>query len=301
MHAKTAPTIHQIIDALAAPHGVVSRDQLVAAGFTRRMVERRVRIGHLKPVGRRGVYLVGPLRSMWHREAALILSAGCPLVLSHGTAVRLWGIAAEKGSDRIEATTSGKGRRSVGDAVIHRVRHLSPAEITCREGLPVTSIVRTILDVGSRMDVVAAEQMIARAERANLTTRTELTTFLASSAYTVPAPLRWLLTDIAPASFTRSEAEAHFLALVRKAELPKPETNVRIKGLEVDALWRSSRLIVEIDGHEYHSSGAAFHNDRRRDAVLIAAGYRVMRITWRHITGHPEATIARLAQALARA
>lgn len=76
--------------------------------------------------------------------------------------------------------------------------------------------------------------------------------------------------------FTRSEAEERFLALIRGAQLPEPEVNVRIHGYAVDFLWRSQRLVVEIDGFRFHSTRSAFEHDRRKDAALRAAGLAVM-------------------------
>ena len=102
-------------------------------------------------------------------------------------------------------------------------------------------------------------------------------------------------------TLTRSEAERRLLALVRLAGLPLPETNVRLGRHEVDVLWRENRLVVEVDGYAYHAGREAFERDRRRDADLQAAGHRVIRVTWRRIVNEPEALIATLAQALARA
>ena len=110
--------------------------------------------------------------------------------------------------------------------------------------------------------------------------------------------IRALLAAGAEPAFTRSEAETRFLMLVRKAQLPAPATNVALRGYEVDFLWRAEGLVVEIDGFAFHSSSAAFECDRRRDAVLAAAGLRVLRITWRQISQEPEALLVRLAQAL---
>lgn len=113
--------------------------------------------------------------------------------------------------------------------------------------------------------------------------------------------LRRLLDGESRAGLTRSEAEERFVALVRKAGLRDPETNVRVAGgVEVDALWRAERLVVEIDGYAFHSSARRFERDRRGDAILVAAGQRVMRITWRQIVEEPEAVLIRVAQALVR-
>jgi very-short-patch-repair endonuclease len=75
-------------------------------------------------------------------------------------------------------------------------------------------------------------------------------------------------------------------------------TNVRVGGYEVDALWPAERLIVEVDGFAFHSARSSFESDRKRDAELTAAGYRVIRVTWRQLVEEPEAVVARLARAL---
>lgn len=68
----------------------------------------------------------------------------------------------------------------------------------------------------------------------------------------------------------------------------------------VDLHWAASRLVIEVDGHAFHASRAAFERDRARDAELSARGLRVMRITWRQIDEEPAAVVARIAQALVR-
>lgn len=87
-------------------------------------------------------------------------------------------------------------------------------------------------------------------------------------------------------------APARTLELVRTAGLPAPETNAHLLGYEVDFLWRAAKLVVEVDGFAYHSTREAFERDRRRDARLQAAGFRVVRFTYRQIVAEPDSTIA---------
>ena len=98
--------------------------------------------------------------------------------------------------------------------------------------------------------------------------------------------------------FTRSEAEKRLRALCRSAALPMPRMNVRRAGWEVDAVWDAQRLVVEVDGYGFHSPRPQFERDRRKDADLMLAGYRVLRITWRRLTREPDQVIALLAAAL---
>jgi very-short-patch-repair endonuclease len=87
--------------------------------------------------------------------------------------------------------------------------------------------------------------------------------------------------------------------LIRKAQLPQAERNVRVEGFEVDLVWRAQRLVVEIDSWAFHSMRRSFEGDRRRDQVLVGKGWRVLRITARQLTYEPHAVVATLATALA--
>ena len=110
--------------------------------------------------------------------------------------------------------------------------------------------------------------------------------------------LKKLLEYGDPPTMTRSEAEERFLALVRAADLPSPEVNVRIHGHEVDFLWREHGLVVEVDGFQFHSTREAFERDRRRDAELQSLGLRVLRVTWRRLVDAPYGTLTHLVRAL---
>jgi very-short-patch-repair endonuclease len=112
------------------------------------------------------------------------------------------------------------------------------------------------------------------------------------------ARLRATLDDESGRVPTRSEAERLLLAMVEDAQLPLPAVNVPLEGYEVDFFWRVEKLVVEVDGHGFHGHRAAFERDRRRDQRLVAAGYRVIRVTWRQLVGEPLALISRIAQAL---
>lgn len=110
-----------------------------------------------------------------------------------------------------------------------------------------------------------------------------------------------LLEEQAGPTITRSDAEELFLDLVRRADLPKPETNARLHGFEVDFLWREANVVVEIDGYQSHGTRRAFESDRQKDAKLSAAGVTVIRLTWNELVKHAYVVIARVAQTLARA
>jgi very-short-patch-repair endonuclease len=104
---------------------------------------------------------------------------------------------------------------------------------------------------------------------------------------------------------TRSELEDRFLALVARENLPRPEVNAAVElgrgTIYPDFVWRSARLAVELDGYRAHGTRHSFEADRERDRLLQAAGWRVIRITWRQLRDHPAAIAADLRRLLALA
>lgn len=93
--------------------------------------------------------------------------------------------------------------------------------------------------------------------------------------------------EVAPE--TRSELEDRFTDLCREHDLPRPLQNATVLGFEVDVLWPGARLVAELDGYAYHRHRAAFERDMSRDAALLAAGYRVLRLTQRRLAAEPAA------------
>ena len=91
------------------------------------------------------------------------------------------------------------------------------------------------------------------------------------------------LRTLAPPTHTRSDLEARFHTFLNDRRFPAPQTNVLIEGKEVDFVWQDQKLIVELDSWEYHRTRAAFEDDRRTDRRLRAAGWTVLRVTWRDL------------------
>lgn len=300
-HPRRGTDTDAVIDGLAAgQHGVVARRQLLEMGVPERAIDYRIGKGRLHRLYR-GVYRVGPVRGRREREMAAVLACGAGAVLSHRSAAVVWGmVPARRRSAPVEVCIR-RGYRAPGPKLrVHRVA-IPAEEATTVEGVPVTVPARTVLDLAASCEERELEQALAQGERRGLVDRRQIAALV--DRYPRRAGtrlLRKLLADDGRASFTRSEAESRFLSLVRKAQLEPPETNVRLGGYEVDFLWRAARLVVEVDGYAYHSSPGAFDRDRRRDAVLTASGFRVLRVTWRQLVREPEALLVRLGQALGR-
>jgi very-short-patch-repair endonuclease len=282
-------------------HGIVTRARLIEAGLTSASIKSRVAARWLRPV-HRGVYRVGPVRAGHWREMAAVLACGPGAVLSHRSAAALRKLLPRpEDSDPVDVMVPGRDRGRRPGIHARRVALLDPEDVEEAHGIPVTSAARTLLDLGSVAGTRELEQALARAERWELTTRADLGSLVDRRPRHRGGPrIRTLLGNPAGPALTRSEAEERFLALIAKAGLRMPETNVVVARYEVDFLWRKNRLVVEVDGYAFHSSKKRFEGDRRRDADLAARGLRVIRVTWRQIVEEPEAMLVRLAQALIR-
>ena len=294
--------VEDVIMALAArQHGVVTRAQLLRAGVAPDVLDRRAKRRQLRRV-HQGVYLVGPIVALRAREMAAVLASGAGAVLSHWSAAQCWPLVPaceQPGMHVLVAGHRPAARRGIN---VHLVGALSANEITTHDHIPITTPARTLLDLAGCVEVRELERALAEAFALRLTSAAELGVLLGRHTRRPGARrLQIMLQPDARPALTRSQAEEEFLMLIRKADMPDPESNVRLEGYEVDFYWRAERLVVEIDGRAFHSSDRTFESDRRRDAALLAAGLRVMRVTWRQIVKEREALLARLIRALASA
>jgi len=299
--AGRRPDTDDTIFAIAArQHGVVSRPQLLGVGVPAHAIDDRLQKGRLRRL-HRGVYGLGPCPARYEREAAAVFACGDGAVLSHRTASALWELTPPpRRRAPVDVATSRRLRGPRCGVRLHLASGLSPDEIGHHHGLPLTTPARTLLDLAACATRGELERALARGERTRALTHDIVETLLARHPGRPGAPmLRALLGAPGGAALTRSEAESRFLELVRRAPVPYPEANAIVEGLEVDFAWRTERLVVEIDGYAHHADRAAFERDRRRDGVLAAAGFRVIRVTWRQLTKEPELVLVRLAQALA--
>ncbi len=275
--------------------GNVTRSQLLRVGLTRSAIGVRIRRGTLDR-RHRGVYGFGA-EVPFSREMAAVLAAGRRTVVSQGSAGYLWALVPEP-NDAVHLTGPSRAQRP--GLRFHRLP-LEPGEVARCRGIPVTTVLRTILDLSADLRLDELERVVAEAERRRLITLRQLERGLQQRSRCHGAPvLRAVLASASGPAFTRSEAERRLLALVRAAGLPAPEHNVAMAGNERDLVWFEQRLVVETDGWEYHGDRTAFEADRARDAALLAQGVRTMRVTWRELSEHPHRVVARIAQALLR-
>lgn len=275
-------------------HGVVSLEELRAAGLSRDAIRHRVARGQLTRL-HSGVYLVGPLTDPLTEPFAAVLACGPTAVLSHRAAAHLHGLTKER-LGPIHATVSA-GRPRPKGVVVHR-SPVAPDERCERDAIPLTTIERTLVDIAGQASRRELERLVEQAVVLRLTSEEALAE--AAAEHRRAARLRSVLDTLTSPSLTRSEAESRLLELVRQANLPAPVTNTRIGRWEVDAYWPRQRLVVEVDGYAFHSNRRAFERDRLKDGELLLRGLRVLRITWRQLASEPHAVVATLAAAVSR-
>lgn len=300
---RTKPSpdaVGRAIEALASSqHGVVSRRQLLDLGLSEDAIARRHARRELIRL-HQGVYAVGHRRLTANaRELAAILACGPGAVLSHRSAGRRHGLL-RSASPRIEVSVPrGRGPRS--GIVVHRPRALSAEDRTVVEGIPITSVARTVVDLAGRLDRPGLQRVLGAADHAQLL---DVVAIERALERLPRARGRHRLLDAlsiyrSEPAFTRSEAERRLLRLCRENGLPAPQANLWIAGYEVDLFWPDAGLALEMDGWAFHSGRRAFHEDRRRDRALLAAGVETARVTSEDLRD-PKALARELRSILAR-
>jgi very-short-patch-repair endonuclease len=255
---------------------VVSVEHLLAAGLSHREITTRVRNGLLHRL-HRGVYAVGHMAlTPRSREMAAVLACGPDAVLSHRSAAVLWGLL--RSAPRIEVTAPRSRKRRAGLAV-HRSRVLSAVDRVVLDGIPVTGVARTLVDLA---DLLSERRLADAVHEAEVRRLFDLKAVEAALAR-VPGRggrhrLGRVLAAYEPRPFTRSDGERRVLALCREQGLLQPRVNALVEGYEVDFWWPDAGLVVELDGEAVHHTRRAFREDRRRDRALATAGIHVLRV-----------------------
>ncbi|HVX43891.1 MAG TPA: DUF559 domain-containing protein [Mycobacteriales bacterium] len=278
--------------------GVATTTALIAAGLASSTLSGRVSRGQWqRPLP--GVVLArsGPLTELDRFRCALAYGRA-EAVLSHQSAGALLGLRVA--DDRAHVTgPHGRSHSSCGFVVVHQATGLTTR--TSRHRLPCTPAARTVADVArgmNRLDDVRA--LVADAIQRRFTTVPALEREAAVGPRNGSRLLRSALSEVA--SGTRSAGEGRLWRLLRSAGLPAPELNavLEVDGhrFVVDVLWRAERLAVEVDGMAWHLDAAAWQRDLRRQNILLAAGYRVLRFPVARVRDEPDAVLAEIERAL---
>lgn len=265
---------------VAAQFGVVTRAQLLAAGMDSPGISLRVRDGRLHRLYP-GVYAVGhPVLVPDGRRLAAVLACGPGAALSHGSAATLHGLW--RSSAQMHVTVPRNGPHSRGGLTVHRVRRLAEDDVMTINGIRVTTVARTALDVAEEAPPRIVANLLERAQREGVFDLAAMRATVDRNPGRRSAKVLTEALDLEAPS-TR-ELQQRFLRLCRTHGIPEPEQEVQIGPYHVDFLWREARLAVETDGRQYHEIVAAFERDRQRDLDLASRGLQTLRVTWRMVT-----------------
>lgn len=280
--------------------GLITTPQLHVAGVRRGSVEWRLATGTLHR-RHRGVYLVGhAIPVPGAVELAAVLACGKRAFVSHRSAAALWRLASPPAGE-VDLTVVARGCRSREGLRVHRVQSLGEADCGKCRGIPVTTPACTLIDFASISSREEAERAIAEALALKLLTEPQIRAAIDRSPTRAGvACVRAILGQPGGPSRTRSGGERAMLRLIRAAHLPPPRTNYQVAGFSADFCWPEERLIVEVDGHPFHSTRAAVERDHRRDIVHREAGYEVIRFTARQLEDSPVYVATVIARALDR-
>jgi len=216
---------------------------------------------------------------------AAVLACGPDAVLSHRSAADLLGLR-ENGRARIDVTAPGRRGRSPRGINAHRDGSLAAADRTEANGIPCTSVARTLLDFAAVEPIWELRKAVGEAEVKRILDKGAVRDLIKRSrGRRGVARLRMLLDEIHPETRrTRSYMERLFLGMCTRAGLSRPEVNVTLRigddDFKPDFLWRDAGLIVEADSRQFHDTDMAFLDDRRREQRLQLAGWRVSHCTW---------------------
>ena len=196
--------------------------------------------------------------------------------------VTRWQLLALGMSDSAIDRSARSGRIRRKGIRLHRSRTLEARDVTTRRGIPITTPVRTVIDLATTLEGRPLEYVLDLAEQRGLVDSAEL------GRRPKPRSLQAVLSLYTTGTFvTRSEMENRFLALCDEHGILRPLVNSHVEGEEVDFVWPEKRLVVEVDGYRYHRAPSRFESDRERDVVLSLAGWQVLRFTWRQLTTRP--------------
>jgi hypothetical protein len=274
-----------------ARHNVITLDELRALGLSDSAIARRVRAGRLHrrhpevfAAGRPDLPLDGAF-------LAAVLACGPRAKLGLLSALRKFDLRGG-GTYRIDviAPRSIKPKKGIR---LHRPRSLDDLESTEVDGIPITTVAQTLLDVAAPAHRLNMGKLLHNAIVNELFDLNAIARVLARNP-TAPGALRLAeaLTEEVP--FTRSDLEDAALALFRSFSVPKPDsTNAWVSDgeqlVEVDFVWRDHGLVVEVDGWRYHRSRWRRRQDAAKTAALQAQGWKVLRFSEFEVTGTPAA------------
>jgi len=283
-------------------HGLVTLAAWQSLGRSESSYYRAARAGLLVPVAPRVAAIAGRVVGDHERIAAGVLSFGPEVVASHRSAAALWGAPVPGAAPVDLITRTRTNRTAVAGYSLHRPVDRRGLHAVRRAGLPVTSPLRTLLDVGA-VSPAHVEPLLETLVRRGLVSPSSVQSAIARHRRRgrpgIGPLVRALEAAATHSTVADSELERRMLAIFARAGMHDWTMHAVIEGYEVDFAFAFERVVVEVDGWVFHGADRTrWERDRARDLTLAAQGWLVIRLTWRLVTRQPAAAAARLHAAL---
>ncbi len=284
-------TRHDVDEAIAAiavsQAGAFSRRQALELGATPKMVRTRIRSGAWRVVGD-GVYVLRGASVTWRTKLfTAVLATKADAVVSHQAAAVLHGMATFAGRP-VVVTVPHAASRVDRVAGVHQSRRLFPEHVTCIDGLPVTTVARTLIDLAATERRPRIEIALDRALSARALTMDELCATiddLSGGRRRGMRIVRQLANERCGGSYVppSSVAESNLLRALRLGGLPRPvlqfpHPSPAYDERRVDAAYPAARLLIEVDSAQWHGGWTDRRRDLARDRAARAVGYSTIRV-----------------------
>ena len=276
----------------AAQHGVF---HLTQVALSPRAIQHRAVDGHFNRL-HAGVYSLIP-RHLLKREGlwmAAVLACGPGAVLSHRSAAALLELR-DWGGTKIDVTVPRRSRRKHEGVKVHCSTTLTDHDVTVVNNIPCTTVARTLLDLA---EAVTGRQLERSFDQAEILQVLDLTAIEDELARHPTRPGAKAVRNVLETHYigrtpTWNENEEALLAITRPLGIPDPECNAFVilddggPAIRADFVWRDRRVAIEADSRKWHTSRQRLEQDRVRDQRLIAAGWTIIRTTWKQMTRRP--------------
>ncbi|MGH2692980.1 MAG: type IV toxin-antitoxin system AbiEi family antitoxin domain-containing protein [Actinomycetota bacterium] len=283
----------------ARQYGVITRGQALSFGLSPSALGRRLASGRLQPI-HPGIYLLTGTRGTWEQRllAACLWAHG---VASHRAAAALWGLGIDR-RETVEITSSRRLRRA---GLLVHVGRLTSADTTSFGRIPVTTIPKTLLDMGAVQDREVVEAAVTEAIRKGRTSGDKLKAFLSDKGGKGRRGSKMLGSIVESIGDSRVESvlELKLKRLLGRHGLPEPLTQYTIRNAgsfvaRVDLAYPEIRLAIEADGYRYHSGRDSWKRDLARRNVLTGLGWHVVHATWDDVTKRPHNLLDQIRNAM---
>ncbi len=301
--AVTAARWREAATIATRQHGVVARHQLRAVGLSDRQITRAIAQARLHPV-HRGVFAVGHVRlTASGRRSAAVLAvgvsagprAGTPVsaesstttgpvaALGYRAAAAHWSLRPTS-SPTIEVVVPRTSRCRRAAVRVRCHPQLAADEVTVHDGIWVTTVARTLLDLGAVLSANALRRAVGQADVLGRFDLGAVEPLLARHPrHRGRRPLADVLRTWEEPDRIRSPQEDDFPALCARFGFPRPAINAVVLGMEVDAVFAEHGIAVELDGYAFHSGRIQWEDDHEKRARLTAAGWTVLAYSWRQV------------------